>query len=88
MTATKKKPLQVYLRQDQIEALKTVSERRGESLASLIREGVDMLLEKLPASEDPLLDIVGLYDFGQEDLSEKHDEYLVELLEKESDYEP
>jgi hypothetical protein len=88
MRDLKKKPLQIYLREDQIEALRIVSERRGESLASLIREGVDLLLEKLPTSEDPLLDIVGLYDSEPEDLVEKHDEYLEKLLEKEGDHEP
>ena len=88
MRDLKKKPLQIYLREDQIEALRIVSERRGESLASLIREGVDLLLEKLPTSEDPLLDIVGLYDSEPEDLAEKHDEYLEKLLEKEGDHEP
>lgn len=88
MTRTKKKSLQIYLREDQIDALRTVSERRGESLAALVREGVDMLLDRLPISEDPLLDIVGLYDSAPEDLSENHDKYMVEMLAKEGDHEP
>jgi hypothetical protein len=84
----KKKPLQIYLREDQLATLKTVAERRGESMAALIREGVDMLLDGLPPEEDPLLDIVGLYDSGSDDLAEKHDEHLVNIVMKESSREP
>ncbi len=73
MMETKKKPLQIYLREDQVEALRTVAERRGESIAALVREGVDLLLEGLPLEEDPLLDLVGLFDSAAGDLSEKHD---------------
>ena len=88
MTGTKKKPLQVYLRKDQLEALRAVAERRGESIAALGRDGVDMLLDGLPPNEDPLLDIVGLYDSGIDDLAEKHDEYLVGMIREESSHEP
>jgi hypothetical protein len=88
MTELKKKPLQIYLRDDQMQALRSVAERRGESIAALVREGVDMLLEGLPPEEDPLLDIVGLYDSGVGDLAEKHDERLVEMLTEEGKHEP
>jgi len=88
MTGTKKKPIQIYLRQDQVEALRMVAERRGESFAALVRQGVDLLLDKLPPDEDPLLDIVGLYDSGCGDLAEKHDEYLAGLIQEEGDREP
>ena len=85
---TKKKPLQIYLRQDQLEALRTVAERRGESIAALVREGVDLLVEGLPPEEDPLLDLVGLFDSGAGDLAERHDQYLAELITKEGEHEP
>lgn len=84
MKGLKKKPLQIYLREDQLEALHMIAERRGESMAALIREGVDMLLDEMPVEEDPLLDIVGLYDSGIGDLAEKHDEHLVRLVTEES----
>jgi len=84
----KKKPVQVYLREDQVEALRMVAERRGESMAELVRAGVDLLLEGLPPEEDPLLDIVGLYDSGQSDLAEKHDEYLAQTVKEEGEREP
>lgn len=88
MKDLKKKPLQVYLREDQLEALHMIAERRGESMAALVREGVDMLLDELPVEEDPLLDIVGLYDSGIGDLAEKHDEHLVRMITEESSREP
>ncbi len=88
MTDTKKKPLQVYLREDQLEALRTVAERRGESIAALVRQGVDILLEGLPPDEDPLLDILGLYNSGVHDLAEKHDEHLARMIQEESRREP
>jgi hypothetical protein len=83
----KKKPLQIYLREDQVEALRSVAERRGESIAALVREGVDLLLEGLPPEEDPLLDLVGLFDSGAGDLAEKHDPYLAEMIVSESRHE-
>jgi hypothetical protein len=88
MTCKKKKPMLVYLREDQFETLRAVAERRGESIAALVREGVDLLLDGLPPSEDALLDVVGLYDSGRGDLSEKHDEHLVSMVKDESSHEP
>lgn len=87
MAATKKKSIQIYLRQDQVEALHIIAERRGEFFAALVREGVDLLLDNLPPDEDPLLDIIGLYDSGLGDLAEKHDDYLTRMIQEEGDRE-
>jgi hypothetical protein len=76
--------MQIYLREDQVKALRAVAEHRGESMAALVREGVDKLLNDLPPDEDPLLEVIGLYDSGQGDLAEKHDEYLAETVREES----
>jgi len=84
MVKTKKKPVQIYLRLDQVDALRALSRRKGESVAALVRKGVDRLLAEIPPEEDPLLEIVGLYDSGMGDLSEKHDQYLVQLIEEEN----
>jgi hypothetical protein len=87
MTDTKKIPMQVYLREDQVETLRIVAERRGESMAALVREGVDMLLDELPPNEDPLLDIIGLFNSGRGDLAEKHDQYLAKMIKEEGNRE-
>ena len=79
MTTLTKKPFQIYLRQDQMAALRQIAEKRGVSIAELVREGVDHLLVSLPVEDDPLLDIVGLGDSGLGDMAEKHDEYLADL---------
>lgn len=87
MSSKKKTPMQIYLRKDQVEALRSVAKKRGESMAALVREGIDKLLQGLPAEEDPLLEIIGLYDSGRGDLAEKHDEVLAEMITEEGDSE-
>jgi hypothetical protein len=84
MAEKMKRPLQVYLRSDQMDALRSLSKRRGESMAELVREGVDRILEELPPEENPLLDIIGIFDSGVGDLSEKHDEVLADMIREEN----
>jgi len=84
MATLTKKPFQVYLRRDQAEALRAVAERRSVSMAELVRQGVDRILAEVPVEEDPLWDIVGLFDSGLGDLAEKHDEYLARMIEEEN----
>ncbi len=84
MTKAAKKPLQVYLRADQLDALRALAKRRGESMAGLIRVGIDNLLQEVSPEEEPLLEVVGLYDSGIGDLSEKHDEYIAQMIEEEN----
>jgi hypothetical protein len=78
------KPVQVYLRPEQIESLRAIAERRKVSMAELIRQGVDHMLSDVPAEEDPLWDIIGTFDSGLGDLAEKHDEYLARLIHEEN----
>jgi hypothetical protein len=87
MAEPRKKPIQIYLREDQAETLHRIAERRGESVAALVRQGVDLFLEQLPVEEDSLLEIVGLYDSGRGDLAEKHDEHIVRLIREEESHE-
>ena len=84
MAKATKKPLQVYLRPDQLNALRALAEKRGDSMARLVREGVDKVLQEVPTEEDPLLEVVGLYDSGAGDLSERHDEFLAQMIEEEN----
>lgn len=84
MTILTKKPLQVYLRKDQLQALRALAQKRGVSLAELVRQGVDKLLAEVPLEEDPALEIIGLFHSGLGDLAEKHDEYIATWLREET----
>lgn len=79
MVAVTKKPLQVYLRPQQLDALRALAKRRGMPIAELVRQGVDRVLAEVPVEEDPLWDIVGMVggDAGPADLSENLDDYLI-----------
>ncbi len=78
MTTLSKRPLQVYLRQDQVDALRALARRRDVSLAELIREGIDRMIADMPIEDDPLWDIVDLGASGIRDLAANHDRYLVD----------
>jgi hypothetical protein len=84
MATLTKKPIQVYLRPEQLEALRGLAEHRNVSIAELVRQGVDRLLADVPIEEDPLWDIVGIVHHGPSDLSEKHDEYLTKWVLEEN----
>ncbi len=73
-----KSPLQVYLRQDQMDFLRVLSERQEVSLSELVRQGVDRLLLEIPLQDDPLWDVVNLGHSGLGDLAAEHDRYLAE----------
>lgn len=78
-----KKPFQVYLRPEQLEALRDLAEKRNVSVAELVRQSVDMLLAEVPAEEDALSDIVGMFDSNVGDLAERHDDYLAESYQSQ-----
>jgi hypothetical protein len=44
--------MQVFLREDQKSALKTMSARTGKRESDLVRQGVDMMLEKDKSQKD------------------------------------
>lgn len=78
MARLTKKPIQIYLEPAQDKALRILAERRGTSIAALIRRGVDRFLgEEVPVDEDPALGIVALGSSGIGELSTNHDLYLV-----------
>lgn len=83
MATLTKKPIQVYLRPEQLDRLRALAKRRGVSLAELIRQGVDLLVGETPPDHDPLLDIVGMFEGGPPDLAEKHDQYLAQIFREE-----
>lgn len=80
-----KEPIAVYLEQEKYEALKSLAETRHVSVNELVREGVDRLLvEETPVEDDPLWNIVGMFESDVDDLAENHDKYLAEIYEQES----
>jgi hypothetical protein len=78
MATLTKRPVQVYLEERQDSALRRIAESRDVSLSELIRRSIDLYLNNLPIEDDPAMKIVGLGRSGLGDLSEKHDEYLIE----------
>ncbi len=84
MAALLKKPIQVYLRPEQLGALRWLARKRHVSVAELVRQGVDRVLADIPPEEDPLWDLVGMFDSGLGDLAEKHDEYIVKWIREEN----
>lgn len=73
---------QIQLTESQLQALKKMAASRRVSVARLIRQAVDSIIESNP-QVDPeekrkrALDIVGKFGSGKHDVSTKHDEYLL-----------
>jgi hypothetical protein len=84
MSTLTMKPVQIYLRPEQIESLRAVAERRKVSVAQLVRQGVDRVLADVPAEEDPLWNIIGIMDGGPSDLAENHDKYIADMIIQEN----
>ena len=84
MTTSAKKPIQVYLRPEQLDALRLLAAKQGLSVAELIRQGVDLRLAETPIDDDPLWEIVGLGSSNVRDLSVEHDRYLAEIEEADN----
>jgi hypothetical protein len=73
---------------DQHRRLHLLSEARGQSMGSLIRESVSEYLAGTPANEDSLFGIIGMLDdrgprpYG--DVGEAHDLYLADAVAAEA----
>jgi ribbon-helix-helix CopG family protein len=73
---------------DQHRRLQLLSEARGKSMGSLIRESVSEYLAGTPASEDSIFGIIGMLDdhgprpYG--DVGEAHDLYLADAVAAEA----
>ncbi len=82
MTASDKKPVQVYLDAMQRSKLSYLAERLNVSYAEVLRMGIDALSRTmLPADDDPAMQLIGL--LGEQthspgDMSVAHDRYIVE----------
>ena len=78
---------QIQLTDEQVTALKKLSAKRHESVAKLIRHGVEILLRSISdvSSEERrrrAIAVAGRFHSGSSDLSTKHDEYLSKVYMK------
>ena len=71
--------VQILLTEEQDRRLESLARRLRTSKASLVREGVESLLQRKKAgTQDSLLDLVGQAGrVGRKDISRRHDAYLV-----------
>ncbi len=77
---------QIQLEEEQYKRLKEMSEEKGISMAHLIRESVDQVLqisetEKMDELRQFAISIAGKYHDieGATDVAENHDKYLAEI---------
>jgi hypothetical protein len=78
---------QIQLTDEQATALKRLAAKRHESVAELIRQGVEILLRSISgvSSEERrrrAITVAGRFHSGRPDLSTKHDKYLAEVYMK------
>jgi post-segregation antitoxin (ccd killing protein) len=78
---------QVQLTEEQARQLRRLAAERGVSVAQLIRESVEALLERSAVSRDQELRrramaAAGRFRSGQGDIATRHDDYLVEAYAK------
>lgn len=71
---------QISLTEEQMAALRELADRRGESIASIVREAVDVILEADEQHERRrrALESVGGFRSGRTDIAVNHDAYLAE----------
>ena len=75
---TSRKPIQIYLYERQERILRRLAKERKVSMAALLRQGADKVIEELlPLEQDPLFDLPLVAEPGGPKFgSEKHDIYL------------
>lgn len=72
--------VQIYLEPQQDQLLEALAKLRNVSKAQLIRESIDRYLQAIPLEDDPALKLIGLAGkTGLKDLSERHDDYLLQF---------
>lgn len=75
----------VQLTEEQAKELRRRSKDEGVSMSELVRRGVDMVLTTPRFDEEAIRrakEAVGFADLGIPDLSERHDEYFAEAIER------
>jgi len=79
----KKNVIPIYLDERQDRILRRLAENEGISISSIVRKSVDLMIQRLPVDKDPALRIVGLGSSRRKDLGVRHDEAIIQELEKE-----
>ena len=76
--------VQILLSEEQDRRLEILARRLGASKSTLVREGVESVLQRREAGKcDPLLELVGQAGrIGRNDVSRRHDAYLDEAKRK------
>ena len=76
--------VQILLSEEQDRRLEILARRLGASKSTLVREGVESVLQRREAGNcDPLLELVGQAGrIGRNDVSRRHDAYLDEAKRK------
>lgn len=76
---------QIQLTPKQARALHEMALERKVSMASLVRQAVDLFLLSAPPSleerQQRALTVIGAFDSGRSDVAEEHDRYLAEAYE-------
>ena len=76
---------QIQLTEDQAKALKKIAHKKHVSLAKLIRQGVDTLMQSSGEISNEerkkrAITAAGRFRSGRKDISSKHDKYLSEAF--------
>jgi hypothetical protein len=86
MAVRAKKPVQVYLDEKRTAMLARLARTLGTSQSDVLRQGIDLLAEKvLPLEDEPLLGLIGLAGTDTDspgDLAARHDDYLIQAQEE------
>ncbi len=78
---------QIQLKEEQVKAIKKIAKAQGVSIAEVIRHAVDGIVRLSPTvgmeeRHKRALEIVGKFRSGRNDVSRKHDAYLLEAYGK------
>lgn len=78
---------QIQLTEEQAKTLKRMAHARHLSIAELIRQAVDGFIKTGGAMDSEerrqrAIAIVGRFGSGEKDISQKHDDYLVDAFKK------
>jgi len=96
MVTYAREPVQVYLREDQMQILEALAQQQHTSVADLVRQGIDAFVTHLPPltaavdtisttdDRDPLRGIIGMFASDTGDLGTDHDRYLAEFEEEDN----